>query len=194
MPTASDGGACFPAGYAGREPGSRGRPRCTRCRPYRSSDSSRRQVGPRASPSSPRTGVEHDGSGTSTAGRALRQRPDRRDGHLLRRRRHRHRRSAVGERLDDRRWNCKAENGSVRSSFPSTIDVVDGLLEFEQVTGVLVAASLLQRRGVPARARPSRKSTGEIVDPAYLDFAFPVPRATTCCGPSTTSDAHVPTR
>ena len=82
----------------------------------------------------------------------------------------------LGERLDDGGWNCEAENGSVRSSFHSTIDVLDGLLEFEQVTGVPVAVREARRSGeeyLLERGLFRRKSTGEIVDPAYLDFAFP---------------------
>src|SRR5262249_30995764 len=41
----------------------------------------------------------------------------------------------IGEQLKDGGWNCEAENGSVRSSFDSTIDVLDGLLAYEQATG-----------------------------------------------------------
>ena len=36
------------------------------------------------------------------------------------------------EQLADGGWNCEAENGSVRSSFDTTINVLDGLLEFER--------------------------------------------------------------
>ena len=82
----------------------------------------------------------------------------------------------LGERLDDGGWNCEAENGSVRSSFHSTIDVLDGLLEFEQVTGAPAAVREARRSGeeyLLERGLFRRKSTGEIVDPAYLDFAFP---------------------
>src|SRR5262249_58522525 len=39
------------------------------------------------------------------------------------------------ERLADGGWNCEAENGSGRSSFDTTINVLDGLLEFERATG-----------------------------------------------------------
>ena len=39
------------------------------------------------------------------------------------------------ERLADGGWNCEAENGSVRSSFDTTINVLDGLLEVERATG-----------------------------------------------------------
>jgi len=40
----------------------------------------------------------------------------------------------LGERLADGGWNCEAENGSVRSSFDTTINMLDGLLEFEGAT------------------------------------------------------------
>ena len=39
------------------------------------------------------------------------------------------------ERLADGGWNCEVENGSVRSSFDTTINVLDGLLELERATG-----------------------------------------------------------
>ena len=41
----------------------------------------------------------------------------------------------VGDRLDDGGWNCERCKGSVRSSFASTINVLEGLLEYERVTG-----------------------------------------------------------
>ncbi|MFO7699774.1 MAG: hypothetical protein R6W79_04100, partial [Acidimicrobiia bacterium] len=41
----------------------------------------------------------------------------------------------LGEGLDDGGWNCEVENGSVRSSFDTTICVLDGLLGFERATG-----------------------------------------------------------
>jgi hypothetical protein len=41
----------------------------------------------------------------------------------------------LGERLADGGWRCEAENGSVRSSFETMIDVLDGLLELERATG-----------------------------------------------------------
>ena len=34
----------------------------------------------------------------------------------------------LGEQLEDGGWNCEVENGSVRSSFDTTINVLDGLL------------------------------------------------------------------
>jgi hypothetical protein len=41
----------------------------------------------------------------------------------------------TGELLDDGGWNCERANGSVRSSFASTINVLEGLLEYERATG-----------------------------------------------------------
>src|ERR1700755_2115986 len=41
----------------------------------------------------------------------------------------------MGEQLADGGWNCDAERGSVRSSFHTTICVLEGLLAFEQAYG-----------------------------------------------------------
>ena len=82
----------------------------------------------------------------------------------------------LGERLADGGWNCGAENGSVRSSFDTTINVLDGLLEFERATGGSAAVRQARRSGeeyLLERGLFRRKSTGEIANPAYLDFAFP---------------------
>jgi hypothetical protein len=82
----------------------------------------------------------------------------------------------VGERLDDGGWNCEAENGSVRSSFDSTIDVLDGLREFQRTSGASKAVGDALRGGeayLLERSLFRRKSTGDVVDPGYLDFAFP---------------------
>ncbi len=82
----------------------------------------------------------------------------------------------VGEQLADGGWNCEAENGSVRSSFHTTIDVLDGLLEHERATGGSAAAAAARRRGeeyLLERALVRRLSTGEVVDPDWLQFSFP---------------------
>ena len=82
----------------------------------------------------------------------------------------------LGERLVDGGWNCEAENGSVRSSFDTTINVLDGLLEFERATGGSAEVRAARGSGeeyLLERGLFRRKSTGEVVDPAYLDFAFP---------------------
>jgi hypothetical protein len=82
----------------------------------------------------------------------------------------------LGERLADGGWNCETENGSVRSSFDTTINVLDGLLAFERATGGSAAVREARRGGeeyLLERNLFRRKSTGEVVDATYLDFAFP---------------------
>jgi hypothetical protein len=82
----------------------------------------------------------------------------------------------VGEQLDDGGWNCWTEYGSVRSSFASTINVLEGLLAHERATGGTAASVAARRRGeeyLLERALFRRKTTGEVVDPAWLQFSFP---------------------
>ncbi len=83
----------------------------------------------------------------------------------------------LGEQLEDGGWNCEAENGSVRSSFATTINVLEGLLAHERATGGSEDSIAARRRGeeyLLERKLMRRKSTGEIVDPAWLQFSFPV--------------------
>jgi hypothetical protein len=82
----------------------------------------------------------------------------------------------LGERLADGGWNCEAENGSTRSSFHTTINVLDGLLAFEKAGGGSAAVSEARRAGeeyLLERRLFRRLRTGVIVDPAFLVFAFP---------------------
>src|SRR6185312_3299526 len=44
-------------------------------------------------------------------------------------------RRAIGLVAENGRWDCEAENGSVRSSFDTTINVLDGLAGFERAAG-----------------------------------------------------------
>ncbi|ETK31426.1 squalene cyclase [Microbispora sp. ATCC PTA-5024] len=82
----------------------------------------------------------------------------------------------LDERLADGGWNCEAENGSVRSSFHTTLNVLDGLLEYERVTGRsdgVREARLSGEEYLLERGLFRRRSTGEVADAAFLDFAFP---------------------
>ena len=82
----------------------------------------------------------------------------------------------LGEQLADGGWNCEAERGSVRSSFHSTICVLEGLLAFEQAFGATPAVTAARDRGheyLVDRRLLRRLSTGEIIDPAWTRFAFP---------------------
>ncbi len=80
------------------------------------------------------------------------------------------------ERLDEGGWNCEAENGSVRASFDTTINVLEGLIEFEQATGGSDETRAARGRGeeyLLERRLFRRKSTGDVVESRYLDLAFP---------------------
>lgn len=81
----------------------------------------------------------------------------------------------VGEQLDDGGWNCEAPK-STRSSFHTTICVLEGLLEYERAIGSAPAIAAARRRGeeyLLERGLFRRRSTGEVAHPAFLTFAFP---------------------
>lgn len=79
------------------------------------------------------------------------------------------------EQLEDGGWNCEAPKSS-RSSFHSTICVLEGLLEFEKKTGSSAQVTMARDRGhkyLLKRSLFRRSSNGEVVDPAFLNFGFP---------------------
>jgi hypothetical protein len=83
----------------------------------------------------------------------------------------------LAEQLEDGGWNCEAENGSVRSSFATTINVLEGLLAHERATGGSAVSIAARRRGeayLLERKLFRRKSTGKVVNPAWLQFSFPL--------------------
>lgn len=82
----------------------------------------------------------------------------------------------VGERLDDGGWNCERISGSVRSSFASTINVLEGLLEYERATGGTPLSQEARKSGeeyLLERALFRRLSTGEPADKRFLSFLHP---------------------
>ena len=82
----------------------------------------------------------------------------------------------LDEQLEDGGWNCEAEHGSVRSSFATTINVLEGLLAHERATGGSAASIDARRRGeeyLLDRKLFRRKSTGAVVEPAWLTCSFP---------------------
>ena len=82
----------------------------------------------------------------------------------------------LSEQLADGGWNCEAERGSVRSSFHTTICVLEGLLAFEQAFGASAVVTESRSRGetyLLERRLLRRLSTGEIIEPAWSQFAFP---------------------
>ncbi len=82
----------------------------------------------------------------------------------------------LGEQLPDGGWNCEVENGATVSSFGTTINVLEGLLEHERATGGSAEVGAARRRGeayLLERRLFRRKSTGEVIDPGWLRFSFP---------------------
>ena len=84
-------------------------------------------------------------------------------------------RRLVEEQLDDGGWNCEAPK-SARSSFNTTICVLEGLLEYERAVGSAPEVRSARRRGeeyLLERGLFRRRSTGELANPAFLELAFP---------------------
>jgi hypothetical protein len=82
----------------------------------------------------------------------------------------------VGERLDDGGWNCERANGSLRSSFATTINVLEGLLEYERATGGTSGSRKARTSGeeyLLERNLFRRRSTGEPADEQFLSFLHP---------------------
>jgi hypothetical protein len=77
--------------------------------------------------------------------------------------------------LEDGGWNCEAPR-SRRSSFHSTICVLEGLLEYERTTGITAPVSNARLRGheyLLERRMFRSLSTGGVIDPAWMQFSFP---------------------
>jgi hypothetical protein len=84
-------------------------------------------------------------------------------------------RRLIGEQLDDGGWNCDAPK-SVRSSYHTTICVLEGLLEYERAAGSAPEITEARRQGeeyLLERGLFRRRSTGEVASPRFLTFAFP---------------------
>jgi hypothetical protein len=88
----------------------------------------------------------------------------------------------LGEQLADGGWNCEAENGSTRSSFNTTICVLEALLEYERAGRGSPAVTAAQLRGqeyLLERRLLRRRSTGEMIEQdrkggaSWTRFAFP---------------------
>ena len=84
-------------------------------------------------------------------------------------------RRLVGEQLDDCGWNCEAPK-SARSSFHTTMCVLEGLLEYERAAGSTPEIAAARRSGeeyLLERGLFRRRSTGEVANPEFLKLAFP---------------------
>jgi hypothetical protein len=79
------------------------------------------------------------------------------------------------EQLEDGGWNCYAPPSN-RSSFHSTICVLEGLLEYENAKGATTALLDARRRGqeyLMERGMFRSLSTGAVIDHAWTQFSFP---------------------
>lgn len=82
----------------------------------------------------------------------------------------------LSERQADGGWNCEIENGSVRSSFHTTLTVLEAFAEYEKSHGPRAELTEARRTGeeyLLDRKLMRRLSTGEIVDPVWSMFSFP---------------------
>ena len=82
----------------------------------------------------------------------------------------------LNDQMADGGWNCEQERGSTRGSFDSTINVLEGLLEFERSTGAagdVQAARLRGEEYLLERRLLHRMSDGEIPQRRWLYIGFP---------------------
>lgn len=88
----------------------------------------------------------------------------------------------LGEQLADGGWNCDAPHSSVRSSFNTTICVLEALLEYERAGAggpAVTAARLRGQEYLLERRLFRRRSTGEAIErdrkggAVWTRFAFP---------------------
>jgi len=88
----------------------------------------------------------------------------------------------LAEQLSDGGWNCEAVNGSMRSSFNTTICVLEALLAHERTTGGRADVTEARIRGqeyLLERRLLRRRSTGEAIERdrkgggVWTRFAFP---------------------
>src|SRR5262249_7031976 len=84
-------------------------------------------------------------------------------------------RRLLTEQLSDGGWNCEAPK-STRSSFHTTICVLEGLLEYERAVGSTPEIAATRQRGNEyslERALSRRRSTGELINATFLEFPYP---------------------
>ncbi|MFF1877821.1 hypothetical protein [Leifsonia sp. NPDC058230] len=82
----------------------------------------------------------------------------------------------VADELPDGGWNCWADYGATVSSFNTTIDVVEGLLAWEQAGGTSDAVAVARRRGeeyLLERGLFRRRSDGRVADPRFTLLSYP---------------------
>ncbi len=82
----------------------------------------------------------------------------------------------LSEQLEDGGWNCEAPK-SRRSSFHTTICVLEGLLEYERAGRKTAAVTKARKRAenyLLERRMFRSLRTGEVIDKGWLRFSFPM--------------------
>lgn len=82
----------------------------------------------------------------------------------------------LGEQLEDGGWNCWAPENSRVSSFHSTINVLEGFLEYERTVGPAPAVAAARQRGeeyLLERRLFRSLRTGQVINPDWTQFSFP---------------------
>jgi hypothetical protein len=82
----------------------------------------------------------------------------------------------LDEQLADGGWNCDTAHGSKRSSFNTTISVLEGLLEYERARDGVDEVAAARRRGeehLLERRLMYGLRSGEVINPRWTLFSFP---------------------
>lgn len=82
----------------------------------------------------------------------------------------------LGDQLEDGGWNCEAPENSHRSSFHTTICVLEGLLSYEKAKGPIPEVIEARHRGqeyLLERRMLRRLSTGEVINRKWMRFSYP---------------------
>jgi hypothetical protein len=81
----------------------------------------------------------------------------------------------LSEQLDDGGWNCEAPK-SKRTSFHTTICVLEGLLEYEKLQGATAEVTRSRLRGqdyLLERRMHRSLTSGQVIDSDWTRFSFP---------------------
>jgi hypothetical protein len=84
-------------------------------------------------------------------------------------------RRLLSEQLEDGGWNCEAPE-STRSSFNTTICVLEGMLEYQRAVGFTPEVTAARHRGeeyLLERNLFRRRSNSKIANPEFLELAYP---------------------
>lgn len=82
----------------------------------------------------------------------------------------------LGERQPDGGWNCERPNGSVKSSFATTMSVLEGFLEYEKAKGSKLEITEARKSAeeyILKRHLYKRLTTGEPADKKFVQLLSP---------------------